>query len=54
MAGDINRPNGLAFSPDESKLYIIEMGFTPSVIRAYDMVEGGTKLSNVRTLTSLP
>ena len=26
VAGDVNRPNGLAFSPDESKLYIIEAG----------------------------
>src|SRR5262249_26602391 len=25
-AGDVNRPNGLAFSPDESKLYIVEAG----------------------------
>jgi gluconolactonase len=24
VAGDVNRPNGLAFSPDESKLYLIE------------------------------
>ena len=33
VAGDINRPNGLAFSPDESKLYIVEAGVTPRVIR---------------------
>ena len=24
VAGDINRPNGLAFSPDEKKLYVVE------------------------------
>jgi sugar lactone lactonase YvrE len=24
--GEVNRPNGLAFSPDESKLYVIEAG----------------------------
>ncbi len=40
VAGDINRPNGLAFSPDESKLYIIEAGTTPRVIRVYDVVDG--------------
>src|SRR5262245_46133243 len=49
VAGDVNRPNGLACSPDESKLYIIEAGTAPRVIRAYD-VDGGTKLSNMRTL----
>jgi gluconolactonase len=50
VAGDINRPNGLAFSPDESKLYIIEAGSTPRVIRAYDVVDNGTRLSNLRPL----
>ena len=50
VAGDINRPNGLAFSPDESKLYIIEAGSTPRVIRVYDVVENGTKISNMRPL----
>ena len=46
---DINRPNGLAFSPDESKLYIIEAGVSPRVIRAYEVTGGGTQLSGVRT-----
>ena len=51
VAGDINQPNGLAFSPDESgKLYIIEAGSTPRVIRVYDVVENGTKISNMRPL----
>jgi gluconolactonase len=50
MASDVNRPNGLAFSPDESKLYIVEAGVTPRVIRAYDVTGGGTRLSGVRTL----
>jgi gluconolactonase len=48
VAGDINRPNGLAFSPDESKLYIIEAGVTPRVIHAYDVIENGTRLANKR------
>jgi gluconolactonase len=43
---DINRPNGLAFSPDESKLYIVEG--SAQVIRAFDVVEDGTKLANSR------
>jgi gluconolactonase len=46
--GDVNRPNGLAFSPDESKLYIIEAGANPRVVRVYDVVDGGTRLSNGR------
>jgi gluconolactonase len=49
-AGDVNRPNGLAFSPDESKLYIVEVGVSPRVARAYDVIDGGAKLSNPRTL----
>lgn len=44
VAGDIERPNGLAFSPDESKLYIVEAGVTPRVIRVYDVTDGGTRL----------
>jgi gluconolactonase len=50
VAGDINRPNGLAFSPDESKLYIIEAGTAPRVIRVYDVTEGGKKITNSHTL----
>src|SRR5262245_15309397 len=48
VAGDINRPNGIAFSPDVSKMYIVEAGVTPRVIRAYDVVDDGTKLANSR------
>jgi gluconolactonase len=50
VADDVNRPNGLAFSPDESKLYIIEAGLSPRVIRAYDVTDKGTRLGNSRTL----
>src|SRR5262249_38874655 len=45
-AGDVNRPNGLAFSPDEKKLYIVEAGVTPPVIRAFDL--SNDKLANAR------
>src|SRR5882724_5024774 len=48
-AGDVNRPNGLAFSPDESKLYVIEAGATPRIVKVYDVVDGGTKLAKGRT-----
>jgi gluconolactonase len=50
VAGDVNRPNGLAFSPDESKLYVVEAGVTPRVIRAYVVEGGGQALSNMRVL----
>ena len=46
--GDVNRPNGLAFSPDESKLYIVEAGVLPRVIQVYDVVDGGTRITNKR------
>ena len=44
VAGDIARPNGLAFSPDETKLYIVESGLTPRVIRSYRV--DGTELTD--------
>ena len=45
---DINRPNGLAFSPDESKLYVVEAALNPRVIQAFDVTDNGTKLANKR------
>ena len=47
VADDFVEPNGIAFSPDEKKLYIIDTGFTdgpqnPSHIRVFDVdVENG-------------
>jgi gluconolactonase len=51
VAGDVNRPNGLCFSPDEKQLYVIEAGITPRVIRVYDVIEG-TRLGSSRTLVT--
>jgi gluconolactonase len=48
VTGDVNRPNGLCFSPDESKLYVVESGVTPRTIRVFDVVDGGTRLGNSR------
>jgi gluconolactonase len=45
--GEVNRPNGLAFSPDERTLYVVEAAVTPRVIRAFDVAEDG-RLSNNR------
>jgi gluconolactonase len=50
VAADVNRPNGLCFSPDEKTLYVIEAGVTPRSIHAYDVVSGGTRLGNKRKL----
>jgi gluconolactonase len=47
VEGEVARPNGLCFSPDESTLYLVESGTTPRNIYAYDVV-GGRKLSNKR------
>jgi gluconolactonase len=50
VAGDINRPNGLCFSPDERRLYVIEAGIAPRVIRVYDVVDEGARIANGRVL----
>jgi gluconolactonase len=49
VAEGINQPNGLAFSPDESLLYIVESRSVPRKILAYDVV-GGKSLANRRVL----
>ena len=46
-SGDIGRPNGLAFSPDETKLYVVVAATTPREIRVFDVAGDGT-LSNNR------
>ena len=38
--GDMERPNGLAFSPDESKLYVVDTPDGPRTTHVYDMVDG--------------
>jgi gluconolactonase len=53
VADDINRPDGLAFSPDEAKLYVIEDGASPQAFRVYDVVDSGTKLANGRTFITV-
>jgi gluconolactonase len=52
-AEGINFPNGLAFSPDESRLYIVESRAQPRAIRIFDVVEDGTKLANPRNFADL-
>jgi gluconolactonase len=56
VVDDFSRPNGLAFSPDESILYIADSGFWPNPeaphhIRAFDVVGDG--LHNSRVLADV-
>ena len=44
VADDFTQPNGLAFSPDERRLYIADTGLGDGVMRVFDVGDGG-KLS---------
>jgi gluconolactonase len=50
VANDVQGPNGLAFSPDESKLYVVASRAQPRKILAFDIVENGTGLRNGKVL----
>jgi gluconolactonase len=50
VADGINAPNGLAFSPDEKKLYIVESRSVPRTILSYDVAASGDKISNRKLL----
>jgi gluconolactonase len=45
---DIEMPNGLCFSPDESKLYVCENGINPRRIRVYELAANGKTLRKGR------
>ncbi len=50
VADDIPGPNGLAFSPDESKFYVVESRAEPyRQFRVSDVVADGTRLANSRS-----
>ncbi|GAB7544593.1 SMP-30/gluconolactonase/LRE family protein [Cupriavidus sp. 8B] len=50
VADDISGPNGLAFSPDERTLYVIESRARPRRIRAIEVDASGTGLGASRVL----
>lgn len=57
VATDLDKPNGICFSPDEKKLYIVDTGVPkhpgdPKPIRVYD-VEDGVKLKNGRMFANM-
>lgn len=50
VVDDMARPNGLAFSPDEKRLYVVDTPYDrPKTTRVYDVVDSGTRLANGRT-----
>ena len=51
VVGDI-RPNGLCFTPDEKKMYIVDASSTPRLIRVYDVVGDGTRLANPKVFVT--
>jgi len=57
VASDLDKPNGLCFSPDEKKLYIVDSGSPkhpgdPRPIRVYDVVDG-MRLKNGRQFVNM-
>jgi gluconolactonase len=55
MTDDLDRPNGLCFSPDEQLLYVVDSG-TPRDIRVFDVepgAVGGPRLARGRTFAEM-
>ena len=57
VANDLDKPNGICFSPDEKKLYIVDSGLPkhpgdPRPIRVYDVADG-TRLTNGRLFVNM-
>lgn len=50
MIDDFIGPNGLAFSPDESVLYVVESRSAPRKIFAFDVLDGGRRLGKPRLI----
>jgi gluconolactonase len=48
VVDDMMRPNGLCFSPDEQRLYVVDTPVEPKTVHVYDVVADGTKLANGR------
>jgi gluconolactonase len=51
VAADFDQPNGICFSPDETRLYVADTG-RPRHIRVFDVESGGT-LSNGRVFCAI-
>jgi gluconolactonase len=46
--GDMERPNGLCFSPDEKRLYVVDTPGGTKTTHVYDVVDDGAKVANGR------
>ncbi len=46
--GDMERPNGLCFSPDETRLYVVDTPGGVKTTHVYDVSASGTEVSNGR------
>lgn len=51
VADELNKPNGLCFSPDYKKLYVVDTG-RPGTITAWDVIDG-KKLQGARVFASM-
>jgi gluconolactonase len=59
VAGDFVQPNGLAFSPDESLLYVVDTGLThradgPHHVRRFEVSANGQALAGGAVFASCP
>jgi gluconolactonase len=52
VTDELDKPNGLCFSPDYKKLYIADTSSKPKGIQVWDVVDN-VKLKNMRTFTSM-
>lgn len=48
ITAEINQPNGICFSPDESRVYIVESGARPRRILVADVTDDGRSITNLR------
>jgi gluconolactonase len=48
VVDDMERPNGLCFSPDESKLYVVDTPAGEKTVHVYDVIEQGRAVGNGR------
>lgn len=52
LTDDVEKPNGLCFSPDYSKLYVADTGRSQRDIKVWD-IQGGRKLAGGRQFTDM-
>ena len=53
MIDDLNRPNGIAISPDENKLYVADTGENINIYMSYDLIDGKVRIKNLFMILNL-